>query len=52
MDGLGCGRGDNHDQVTGMPGSFLVGQDGKIVYRHIGPMSAETLTAKLAELGL
>ena len=39
-------------QVTGMPGSFIVDQTGKIHYRHVGPMSAETLTAKLAELGL
>lgn len=39
-------------QVTGMPGSILVDRQGRIFYRHIGPMSAETLTAKLAELGL
>lgn len=39
-------------QVTGMPGSFIVDRQGKIFYRHVGPMNAETLTAKLAELGL
>lgn len=39
-------------QVTGMPGSFIIDQQGKIFYRHVGPMNAETLTAKLAELGL
>ncbi|MCB1799928.1 MAG: TlpA family protein disulfide reductase, partial [Gammaproteobacteria bacterium] len=43
---------NRHYQVTGMPGSFLIDRDGRIFYRHIGPMSAETLTAKLAELGL
>ena len=49
----GDGRVTNRDyQVTGMPGSFLVDREGKIVYRHVGPMNAETLREKLAELGL
>ena len=39
-------------QVTGMPGSFIIDRQGKIFYRHVGPMNAETLTTKLAELGL
>lgn len=39
-------------RVTGMPGSFIIDQDGMIFYRHTGPMSAETLRQKLAELGL
>jgi peroxiredoxin len=39
-------------QVTGMPGSFIIDRQGVISYRHVGPMSAETLQAKLAELGL
>lgn len=39
-------------QVTGMPGSFIIDRQGLIVYRHVGPLSAETLQAKLAELGL
>jgi peroxiredoxin len=39
-------------QVTGMPGSFIVDRDGQVFYRHVGPMSAETLATKLAELGL
>lgn len=39
-------------QVTGMPGSFIIDRQGVIFYRHVGPMSAETLRAKLAELGL
>jgi peroxiredoxin len=39
-------------QVTGMPGSFIIDRQGVIVYRHIGPLSAETLRVKLAELGL
>jgi peroxiredoxin len=39
-------------QVTGMPGSFIIDRQGKIFYRHVGPLSAETLAAKLAELGL
>jgi peroxiredoxin len=39
-------------QVTGMPGSFIVDRQGDIYYRHVGPMNAETLNGKLAELGL
>ena len=39
-------------QVTGMPGSFLIDPQGVIFYRHVGPLNAETLRAKLAELGL
>lgn len=39
-------------QVTGMPGSFIIDRQGKIFYRHLGPMNIDTLTAKLAELGL
>lgn len=39
-------------QVTGMPGSFLIDPQGIIFYRHVGPLNAETLRAKLAELGL
>jgi peroxiredoxin len=39
-------------QVIGMPASIIVDPQGNIFYRHLGPMSAETLQAKLAELGL
>jgi peroxiredoxin len=39
-------------QVIGMPASFIVDRQGKIFYRHLGPMNVETLQAKLAELGL
>jgi peroxiredoxin len=39
-------------QVTGMPGSFIIDRQGVIFYRHVGPLSAETLQVKLAELGL
>jgi peroxiredoxin len=39
-------------QVTGMPASLIIDRQGLIFYRHIGPMSVETLQAKLAELGL
>jgi len=39
-------------QVTGMPASVIVDQQGVIFYRHLGPMSGETLLTKLAELGL
>jgi peroxiredoxin len=39
-------------QVTGMPASFIVDRQGLIVYRHLGPMSGETLITKLAELDL
>jgi peroxiredoxin len=37
-------------QVIGMPASFIIDRQGKIFYRHLGPMSGETLQAKLAEL--
>ena len=39
-------------QATGMPASFIIDKQGHIFYRHLGPMSGETLEAKLAELGL
>lgn len=39
-------------QVTGLPASFIIDRHGKIYYRHLGPLSAQTLTTKLAELGL
>jgi thiol-disulfide isomerase/thioredoxin len=38
-------------QVSGMPASILIDRQGIIVYRHIGPMSGDFLTAKLAEVG-
>lgn len=38
-------------QVTGMPASFIIDRQGLIYYRHLGPMSGETLRTKLAELG-
>lgn len=37
--------------VTGMPASFIIDRQGLIYYRHLGPMSGETLKAKLSELG-
>lgn len=39
-------------RVTGMPGSFIINRDGVIFYRHAGPMPAQTLLNKLADLGL
>ena len=39
-------------QVSGMPTSFIIDRQGIIFYRHIGPMSGETLSAELTELGL
>ena len=39
-------------QIIGMPASIIVDPQGNIFYRHLGPMSAETLQAKLTELGL
>jgi peroxiredoxin len=39
-------------QVIGMPASIIVDRQGNIFYRHLGPMSAETLQTKLSELGL
>ncbi len=39
-------------QVIGMPASFIIDPQGQIFYQHLGPMSGDTLQAKLAELGL
>ena len=39
-------------RVAGMPGTFIIDQEGMIFYRHTGPMSTTTLRQKLAELGL
>jgi peroxiredoxin len=39
-------------QLVGLPGSFIIDRQGEIVYQHLGPMSGETLAAKLAALGL
>ena len=33
--------------VTGMPETFIVNGKGEIVYKHIGPISAETLETKI-----
>jgi hypothetical protein len=43
---------DRQYQITGMPASVIVDRQGRIFYRHLGPMRAETLEAKLAALGL
>lgn len=37
-------------QVTGLPSSFLIDRQGQIFYRHVGPMTRETLEAKLREV--
>ena len=42
----------HHYQIIGMPASIIVDPQGNIFYRHLGPMSADTLQAKLTELGL
>lgn len=33
--------------VTGMPETFIVNGKGEIIYKHIGPISAETLESKI-----
>jgi cytochrome c biogenesis protein CcmG/thiol:disulfide interchange protein DsbE len=33
--------------VTGMPETFIINGKGEIVYKHIGPISAETLETKI-----
>lgn len=43
---------NHHYQVTGMPASIIIDRQGVIFYRHLGPMSDETLVSKLEELGL
>jgi peroxiredoxin len=41
-----------HYQATGMPASFIIDPQGNLFYRHLGPMSGQTLETRLAELGL
>ncbi|MBN1218956.1 MAG: hypothetical protein JXM69_08510 [Anaerolineae bacterium] len=38
-------------QVIGLPASFMIDRQGRIFYRHLGPMTGKTLQTKLAELG-
>jgi cytochrome c biogenesis protein CcmG/thiol:disulfide interchange protein DsbE len=33
--------------VYGVPETFLVGKDGKIVYKHVGPLSPDAITGEL-----
>lgn len=33
--------------VYGMPESFVIGKKGEIVYKHVGPMTAESIAAKV-----
>ena len=33
--------------VYGVPETFLVGKDGKIAFKHVGPLSPEAVTATL-----
>jgi len=39
----GSGRTAIDWGVYGVPETFLVGRDGKIIYKHVGPFSAETM---------
>ena len=41
------GRGAIEWGVYGMPESFLVGGDGRILYKHVGPISPASLTEKV-----
>jgi cytochrome c biogenesis protein CcmG/thiol:disulfide interchange protein DsbE len=33
--------------VTGMPETFIVNGKGEVVYKHVGPISAETLETRI-----
>ena len=47
-DGTGCERAHRIDWgVYGVPETFLVGKDGRIAYKLVGPISAENLTRVL-----
>jgi cytochrome c biogenesis protein CcmG/thiol:disulfide interchange protein DsbE len=41
------GRGAIEWGVYGMPETFVVDGSGKIVYKHVGPITAETLETKV-----
>ncbi len=36
--------------ITGIPETFVVDSEGYLAYLHIGPVTAETLSAELADL--
>ena len=41
------GRGAIDWGVYGMPETFIVNGKGKVVYKHVGPISADSITTKL-----
>lgn len=41
------GRGAIEWGVYGMPETFVVGKDGRIAYKHVGPLTAELLVGKI-----
>lgn len=43
----GSGRAAIDWGVYGVPETFLVGQDGKILYKHVGPFTADIVTTRL-----
>ena len=43
----GAGRTAIDWGVYGVPETFLVGKDGKIVYKHVGPLSPDAITGEL-----
>jgi cytochrome c biogenesis protein CcmG/thiol:disulfide interchange protein DsbE len=43
----GNGRAAIEWGVYGMPETFIVGGDGRIVYKHVGPITAEALEGKI-----
>lgn len=42
-----AGRAAINWGVYGVPETFLVGKDGKILYKHVGPLSPEAVTGEL-----
>jgi cytochrome c biogenesis protein CcmG/thiol:disulfide interchange protein DsbE len=46
----GTGRAAIDWGVYGVPETFVVGRDGKIAYKHVGPITEQTLQRMLAEI--
>ena len=36
--------------VYGVPETYFIDSEGRIVYKHVGPLNAPTLQAKVSEL--
>jgi cytochrome c biogenesis protein CcmG/thiol:disulfide interchange protein DsbE len=52
---LGVDEGDRTAElygITGVPETFVIDEEGKVAYVHVGPVTAEQLLAEVAGLGV